>query len=159
MAGLGVITVSQIGAVVIWIVTFVIAYYFAASIKIAAQWEKVVVLRLGRFHALRGPGIFFIVPVFDTIAYWIDLRTITSSFKAEQTLTRDNVPVDVDAILFWKVNDARKAALEVVNYTAAVSLAAQTALRDTIGNTELSLMLSGRRVIDDDLKKVIDERT
>ena len=159
LAGLGVITVSQIGAVVIWIVTFVIAYYFAASIKIAAQWEKVVVLRLGRFHALRGPGIFFIVPVFDTIAYWIDLRTITSSFKAEQTLTRDNVPVDVDAILFWKVNDARKAALEVVNYTAAVSLAAQTALRDTIGNTELSLMLSGRRVIDEDLKKVIDERT
>ena len=138
---------------------FVIASVVSASIKIANQWERAIVLRLGRFLAMRGPGLFFLIPVVDTIAYWIDIRVITSSFKTEKTLTRDTVPVDVDAVLFWKVVDPKKAALDVADYQSAINWAAQTALRDVIGKTVLADMLEGRERISDDLRKIIDERT
>lgn len=138
---------------------FVLALILASAIKIANQWERAIVLRLGRFKVLRGPGLFVIVPIIDTIPYWIDIRVITSSFKAEKTLTKDTVPVDVDAVLFWKVVDPKKAAMDVADYRAAISWAAQTALRDVIGKTILADMLEGRDRISAALGKIIDERT
>lgn len=145
----------------IWVlgVAFLIALYVSSSLKIADQWDRAVVLRLGNFHGLKGPGLFFIVPLIDRITAWIDTRTIPTSFKAEKTLTKDTVPVDVDAVLFWKVIDPKKAALEVAEYKNAISWAAQTALRDVIGKTELSDMLEGREKIDEELLKLIDDRT
>ena len=127
--------------VIISAASFVVALIISSAIKIAEPWDKAVVLRLGRFQSLRGPGMFFIIPVLDTIPYWIDTRVITTSFKAEKTLTKDTVPVDVDAVLFWKVFDPQKAALEVADYISAISWASQTALRDVIGKTMLSDML------------------
>ncbi len=141
------------------IISFVLAVVVAASIKVADQWEKAVVLRLGKFQSLQGPGLFFIIPVVDTIPYWIDLRVISSSFTAEKTLTKDTVPVDVDAVLFWKVIDPKKAALDVADYHSAINWASQTALRDVIGKTMLSDMLEGREKISNELQKIIDERT
>jgi regulator of protease activity HflC (stomatin/prohibitin superfamily) len=131
----------------------------AASLQIADQWEKAVVLHLGRFSGLRGPGVFAIVPFIDTVAYWIDLRTITTSFRAEKTLTRDTVPVDVEAVLFWRVRDPQKAALEVEDYRSAISWAAQTALREVIGKSDLANMLEGRERLDAELQRIIDVRT
>lgn len=147
------------GAIWIGVITFLIALIISASIKIADQWEKAVVLRLGKFHALRGPGLFFIIPIVDTVAYWIDLRVINTTFTAEKTLTKDTVPVDVDAVLFWKVLDAKKAALEIADYKSAINWASQTALRDVIGKTMLSEMLEGRDKMSHILQKIIDERT
>jgi regulator of protease activity HflC (stomatin/prohibitin superfamily) len=145
----------------IWMVvlSFLIALLISSSIKIADQWQKAVVLRLGRFRTLRGPGIFFIIPIIDNIPYWIDTRVITTSFTAEKTLTKDTVPVDVDAVLFWKVLDPKKAALDVADYTSAINWASQTALRDVIGKTMLAEMLEGRHKISDHLREIIDERT
>jgi len=143
----------------IGVIAFVIAFIVSLSIKVANQWEKVVILRLGKYRTLEGPGLFFLIPVFDMIAYWIDTRVITTSFKAEKTLTKDTVPVDVDAVLFWKVFDPKKAALEVADYQTAISWASQTALRDVIGKTMLSDMLEGRDKISQELQKIIDERT
>jgi regulator of protease activity HflC (stomatin/prohibitin superfamily) len=137
----------------------VIAVVASYSIKIADQWNRVVVLRLGRFRSLEGPGLFFIVPIIETVPYWIDTRVITSSFKAEKTLTKDTVPVDVDAVLFWKVVDPKKAALDVADYNSAISWASQTALRDVIGKTMLSDMLEGREKISNELQRIIDIRT
>ena len=139
--------------------TFVIAVVVASAIRVANQWEKAVILRLGHFRSLEGPGLFFIIPIIDTIPYWIDTRVITASFKAEKTLTKDTVPVDVDAVLFWKVLDPKKAALDVADYQSAISWASQTALRDVIGKTMLSDMLEGREKISNELQKIIDERT
>jgi regulator of protease activity HflC (stomatin/prohibitin superfamily) len=127
--------------------------------RIAQQWERAVVLRLGRFIGLRGPGLFWIVPFVDTVSSWIDQRTITTSFAAEQTLTSDTVPVNVDAVLFWMVHDAQKAALEVQDYAQAVSWAAQTALRDIIGRTALGDLLRGREQIEAELQELIDQRS
>ena len=129
------------------------------SPRIAQQWERAILLRLGRFIGLRGPGLFWIVPFIDSISAWIDQRTITTSFAAEQTLTADTVPVNVDAVLFWMVHDPKKAALEVQNYTQAVSWAAQTALRDIIGRTTLADLLRGRERIEDELQRLIDQRS
>ena len=145
----------------IWIgvVAFVIALIVSYATKVADQWEKAVVLRLGKFYSLRGPGLFFIIPVIDSVVYWIDIRVITTTFKAEKTLTKDTVPVDVDAVLFWKVLDPQKAALEVADYQSAISWASQTALRDVIGKTMLADMLEGREKIDTELQKIIDQRT
>ncbi len=143
----------------IGICTFVIAVVVSSAIQVADQWDKAVILRLGHFHALRGPGLFFIIPVIDAIPYWIDTRVITTGFKAEKTLTKDTVPVDVDAVLFWKVVDPKKAALDVADYRSAISWASQTALRDVIGKTMLSDMLEGRDKISSMLQKIIDERT
>jgi regulator of protease activity HflC (stomatin/prohibitin superfamily) len=147
------------GTLVIGIITFLLAIIISAAIKIADQWEKAVVLRLGRFQSLRGPGIFFIIPIIDNVAYWIDTRVITTSFTAEKTLTKDTVPVDVDAVLFWKVLDAKKAALEIAEYRNAINWASQTALRDVIGKTMLSEMLEGRDKMSAQLQKIIDDRT
>ena len=129
------------------------------SPRIAQQWERAIVLRLGRYQGMRGPGLFWIVPFADTVASWIDQRTITTSFAAEQTLTSDTVPVNVDAVLFWMVHDAQKAALEVQEYAQAVSWAAQTALRDIIGRTPLADLLVGRERIESELQKLIDMRS
>ena len=137
----------------------IIGAVIAFAIKVADQWNRAVVLRLGRFRALKGPGLFFIIPIIDTIPYWIDTRVITSSFKAERTLTKDTVPVNVDAVLFWKVVDPKKAALDVADYQSAINWAAQTALRDVIGKTILSDMLEGREKISAELQKIIDART
>ncbi len=151
---LGLIWTSILGAAV-----FILAFVTASSVKVVDQWQKIVVLRLGRFHALKGPGLCLIIPVVDTIPYWIDLRVITSSFKAEKTLTKDTVPVDVDAVLFWKVVNPQKAALDVADYRSAIGWASQTALRDVIGKTMLSDMLEGRDKISTELQRIIDERT
>jgi regulator of protease activity HflC (stomatin/prohibitin superfamily) len=132
---------------------------FSMSPKVAKQWERGVVLRLGRYIGLRGPGLFWIVPLVDDVARWVDQRVITTSFAAEQTLTSDTVPVNVDAVLFWMVYDPEKAALEVQDYRQAVSWAAQTALRDIIGRTALTDLLRGRERIEAELQKLIDERT
>jgi regulator of protease activity HflC (stomatin/prohibitin superfamily) len=136
----------------------VLAFIVASSIRIANQWERAIVLRLGRFRALAGPGVFFVIPVIDVVAYWIDIRVIASAFKAEKTLSKDTVPVDVDAVLFWKVVDPKKAALDVMDYASAINWAAQTALRDVIGKTLLSDLLEGREKISGDLRRIIDER-
>jgi regulator of protease activity HflC (stomatin/prohibitin superfamily) len=145
----------------LWVVViaFVIALYVAATFKIADQWEKAVVLRLGEFRGLRGPGLFFIIPLVERVAYWIDHRIITTTFKAEKTLTRDTVPVDVEAVLFWKVVTTEKAALEVEDYRSAISWASQTALREVIGKSYLADMLEGREKLDKELQVIIDLRT
>jgi regulator of protease activity HflC (stomatin/prohibitin superfamily) len=139
--------------------TVLLAILLSSATKVADQWNRAVVLRLGRFHSLKGPGLFFIVPIIDNIPYWIDIRVITTAFTAERTLTKDTVPVNVDAVLFWKVIDAKKAALDVADYHNAINWASQTALRDVIGKTMLSEMLEGRDRISDQLQKIIDERT
>jgi regulator of protease activity HflC (stomatin/prohibitin superfamily) len=150
---------TSAGSIIMAAIFFILAWFISAAIKIADPWDKAVVLRLGKFQSLRGPGLFFIIPILDTIPYWIDTRVITTSFKAEKTLTKDTVPVDVDAVLFWKVLDPQKAALEVADYISAISWASQTALRDVIGKTMLSDMLEGRDKISAVLQKIIDERT
>ena len=137
----------------------VVALYILFALKIARQWEKAVVLRLGKFSALRGPGLFWIIPIVDTVSNWIDHRVMVTPFNAEKTLTKDTVPVDVDAVLFWMVWDAEKAALEVENYRAAIAWAAQTALREIIGQMYLADILIGRSKMDSDLQKIIDMRT
>src|ERR1700704_1291010 len=131
----------------------------AQAPKIARQWERAVVLRLGRYVGLRGAGLFWIIPFVDTVPAWVDQRVITTSFAAEETLTRDTVPVNVDAVLFWMVYDPEKAALEVQNYAQAVSWASQTALRDIIGRTSLTDLLRGRERIEEELQQLIDERS
>jgi len=145
----------------LWILggALVLASVISSAIQVADQWSKAVVLRLGKFRSLQGPGLFLIIPLIDTIPYWIDIRVLTSSFKAEKTLTKDTVPVDVDAVLFWKIVDPKKAALDVADYQSAIGWASQTALRDVIGKTMLSDMLEGRDKISDALQKIIDERT
>lgn len=144
----------------IWAIAgFILGLLFAQTLKVAKQWERAVVLRLGRYAGLRGPGLFLIIPIIDSIAAWIDQRIITTSFAAEQTLTSDTVPVNVDAVLFWMVYDPEKAALEVQDYPQAVSWAAQTALRDIIGRTSLTELLRGRERIEEELQKLIDQRS
>ncbi len=135
------------------------SFYVLFALKVARQWEKAVVLRLGKFHGLRGPGLFWILPILDATPNWIDHRVMVTPFNAEKTLTKDTVPVDVDAVLFWVIWDAEKAALEVENYQAAISWAAQTALREVIGQMTLADILVGRAKMDADLQKIIDERT
>lgn len=147
-----------------WIGLYVLAMsiigtYALFALKVASQWEKAVVLRLGKFRGLNGPGAFWIIPIVDTIPSWIDHRVMVTSFSAERTLTRDTVPVDVDAVLFWLVWDAEKAALEVKDYESAISWASQTALREIIGQMTLADILVGRSKMDADLQKIIDERT
>jgi len=144
------------GWLVIWIL---VGIFFSQSPKIAKQWERAVVLRLGKYTGLRGPGLFWITPFVETIPLYIDQRVITTSFAAEETLTSDTVPVNVDAVLFWMVHDSEKAALEVQDYTQAVSWAAQTGLRDIIGRTSLSELLRGRERIEAELQTLIDQRS
>ncbi|SNY95432.1 slipin family protein [Flagellimonas pacifica] len=133
--------------------------FIAKSIHIADQWEKAVVLRMGKYQGLRGPGIFFIIPVIDQIDKYIDQRVRVTDFKAEQTLTRDTVPVNVDAVVYWTVWDVEKAALEVQEYEKAIFYIAQTGLRDIIGKHELADILQDRDKIAEDLQKVLDHNT
>jgi regulator of protease activity HflC (stomatin/prohibitin superfamily) len=143
-----------------WFIIWVLAGLFLSqSPKIAKQWERAVVLRLGKYTGLRGPGLFWITPFVETISIYIDQRVITTSFAAEETLTSDTVPVNVDAVLFWMVHDSEKAALEVQDYTQAVSWAAQTGLRDIIGRTSLTELLRGRERIESELQTLIDQRS
>jgi len=149
---------------VLWIIGVVlglniIGTYVLLAFKVAEQWDKAILLRLGRFVGLKGPGPFWIIPIVDTIPTWIDHRVMVTSFTAERTLTKDTVPVDVDAVLFWVVWDAEKAALEVEDYRAAIAWASQTALREIIGQMELSDILVGRARMDEELQTIIDERT
>lgn len=165
------ITVAVISAIIMdgrvdgrWIGLYVMSMIivgtnFLFALKVASQWEKAVLLRVGKFHGLRGPGLFWIIPIVDTIPAWIDHRVMVTSFSAEKTLTRDTVPVDVDAVLFWLVWDAEKAALEVKDYESSISWASQTALREIIGQMTLADILVGRSKMDADLQKIIDERT
>jgi regulator of protease activity HflC (stomatin/prohibitin superfamily) len=143
-----------------WVVFWtLVGTYILFALKVASQWEKAVVLRLGKFHGLRGPGLFWIIPIVDSVASWIDHRVMVTPFAAQKTLTKDTVPVDVDAVLFWVVWDAEKAALEVEDYRAAVDWAAQTALRDIIGRMMLANILVGRSELDKELQQIIDDRT
>jgi regulator of protease activity HflC (stomatin/prohibitin superfamily) len=150
---------ASVGNPIPVVIAALVGFVLMQSPKIAQQWERGIVLRLGRFVGLRGPGLFWIVPFVDSVATWIDQRTITTSFAAEQTLTSDTVPVNVDAVLFWMVHDAQKAALEVQEYSQAVSWAAQTALRDIIGRTALTDLLRGREKIEQELQLLIDGRS
>jgi regulator of protease activity HflC (stomatin/prohibitin superfamily) len=137
----------------------IFAFYILFALKVADQWEKMIILRLGKFQGLKGPGAFWIYPIIDQVARVIDHRVMVTPFNAEKTLTRDTVPVDVDAVLFWLVWDAEKAALEVENYRQAIAWAAQTALREIIGQMNLADILIGRAKMDADLQRIIDERT
>ncbi len=157
--GIGVIGFMASGNPISLVVLVLVGMVLMQAPRIAKQWERAVVLRLGRFVGLRGPGLFWITPFVDTVSSWIDQRTITTSFAAEQTLTADTVPVNVDAVLFWMVHDVQKAALEVQDYAQAVSWAAQTALRDIIGRTTLTELLRGRERIEADLQHLIDQRS
>jgi regulator of protease activity HflC (stomatin/prohibitin superfamily) len=159
VAGIGGLAGFLIGSPAVIVISVIVGLLLAQSPRIAQQWERMVVLRLGRFIGLRGPGLFWIIPFVDTVPRRIDQRVITSGFAAEQTLTMDTVPVNVDAVLFWMVVDAEKAALEVQNYASAVSWAAQTALRDIIGRTSLANLLRGREKIEAELQELIDKRT
>jgi regulator of protease activity HflC (stomatin/prohibitin superfamily) len=143
----------------LFIIVFLAGLFFSQSPKIAKQWERAVVLRLGKYTGLRGPGLFWITPFVETISIYIDQRVITTSFAAEETLTSDTVPVNVDAVLFWMVHDSEKAALEVQDYAQAVSWAAQTGLRDIIGRTSLTDLLRGREKIEAELQALIDQRS
>lgn len=136
-----------------------VGVYILFALKVANQWEKAVVLRLGKFMGLRGPGAFWIIPIVDNIPAWIDHRVMVTPFAAEKTLTKDTVPVNVDAVLFWVIWDAQKAALEVSDYQSAIAWSAQTALRDILGKMMLADILVGRDAIDKELQRVIDERT
>src|SRR6266576_3818323 len=150
---------TNVVAIFILIVSLLAGVVVTASPKIAKQWERAVVLRLGKYTGLRGPGLFWITPFVETISLYIDQRVVTTSFAAEETLTSDTVPVNVDAVLFWMVHDSEKAALEVQDYAQAVSWAAQTALRDIIGRTSLTDLLRGRERIEEELQKLIDQRS
>jgi regulator of protease activity HflC (stomatin/prohibitin superfamily) len=138
---------------------FILTILIASSIKIADQWEKAVLLRMGRYIGLKGPGIFFILPIFDKVIDYIDQRVRVTDFKADQTLTKDTVPVNVVAALYWTVWDVEKAALEVQDYMTAVQYIAQTGLRDIIGKHELAELLQDRDKIAEDLQKLLDENT
>ncbi len=140
-------------------VTVLASVYVLFALKIAKQWERAVILRLGKFHRLKGPGLFFIVPVFESVAQVVDMRIRATDFSSESTLTKDTVPVNVDAICFWMVWDAKKAILEVENFFLAIILSAQTALRDIIGTHELADMLTHRGALGNRLREVLDEKT
>jgi regulator of protease activity HflC (stomatin/prohibitin superfamily) len=144
---------------VVFTILLGLSFYILFGLKVADQWEKAVVLRFGRFRGLRGPGMFWLTPIVDRAPVWIDHRVMVTPFSAEKTLTKDTVPVDVDAVLFWLVWDAEKAALEVEDYRGAIAWAAQTALREVIGQMNLSDILVGRARMDQDLQRIIDDRT
>jgi len=136
-----------------------VGLYFLFAIKIVRQWEKVAVLRLGRYVGLRGPGLCYIVPIVDTLSSYVDQRVRVTSVSAESTLTRDTVPVNVDAIVFWMVWNAEKSILEVENFMDAITLSAQTALRESIGRHELAQMVTERETLGRELQRILDEKT
>ncbi len=150
--GGGGILALAINAVVVAVIVFIL------SIRVIAQWDRMPVLRLGKYEGIIGPGLAFVIPIIDSTPMTIDTRVITTPFKAEKTLTKDNVPVDVEAILFWQVVDSESAVLTVQSYYNSILLASQTAMRDIIGKNELSTVLAGRDIIGEDIQQLIEER-
>jgi regulator of protease activity HflC (stomatin/prohibitin superfamily) len=136
-----------------------VGFYFLFAIKVVRQWEKVAVLRLGRYVGLRGPGLCHIVPIFETLSPYVDQRIRVASVSAESTLTRDTVPVNVDAIVFWMVWNAEKCILEVEDFVQAITLSAQTGLRESIGRHELAQMITERETLGRELQRILDEKT
>ena len=159
LAGFGLLLIILTDLVVPGGLLIIVAVIVLAALRLARQWEQAVVLRAGKFLAVKGPGLFGIVPILDNIAAQIDTRLRTTQFLAEQTLTKDTVPVDVDAIIFWMVTDVRRAALEVADYGEAISWAAQTSLREMIGAADLAMLLSNRKAVDEELRRTIDAKT
>ncbi len=141
------------------IVLALIGIFLGYSIKMAQQWERAVVLRLGKLHSVKGPGLFILIPILDAVTTWVDQRIRTTEVNAEQALTKDTVPVNVDAIVFWMVHDPERAALEIIDYVSAVQRVAQTSLREMIGSSVLSALLSDRKAADAELKAVIGSKT
>jgi regulator of protease activity HflC (stomatin/prohibitin superfamily) len=158
LIGLGVLSLALSGSVVGLVIGAVLGILAGMAPQVAKHWERAVVLRMGHYRGLRGPGLFWLIPLVDSISAWVDQRVITTAFAAEETLTSDTVPVNVDAVLFWMVHNPEEAALEVQNFPQAVSWAAQTALRDIIGRTSLSDLLRGRERIESELQDLIDQR-
>lgn len=158
LMSVGVLTLLGVNSIVGLGVFVVLGVIAGMAPQVAKQWERAVVLRLGHYQGLRGPGLFWRIPFVDHISAWVDQRVITTGFAAEETLTSDTVPVNVDAVLFWMVHDPEKAALEVQNFPQAVSWASQTALRDIIGRTSLTDLLRGRERIETELQDLIDQR-
>jgi regulator of protease activity HflC (stomatin/prohibitin superfamily) len=159
LGGLAFLAIAVGRAIAPAAILIVLAVLALASLKMARQWEQAIVLRAGKFTGVKGPGVFWIIPILDNVAAIIDTRVRTTQFVAEQTLTKDTVPVDVDAIIFWLVTDAQRAALEVASYVDAISWAAQTSLREMIGSAELTVLLSNRKAIDERLRLSIDAKT
>ena len=156
LAGAG---MGYLGLPILAALFVLVALLVAASLKMANTWQKFVILRAGNLLGVRGPGLFLIIPVIDNVVAVIDERIQTTAFNAEQALTRDTVPVNVDAIIFWHVHDARSAALEITNYREAIDRIAQTSLREMIGSSMLSTLLSDRKVVDEHLLEVIGHKT
>jgi regulator of protease activity HflC (stomatin/prohibitin superfamily) len=150
---------DSLAAGIVSLVLALAAVFLPLSLLIAKQWEKAVVLRFGKLHSIRGPGLFVIIPFVDTIAAWVDQRIQTIEFNAEQALTRDTVPTNIDAILFWQVHDPERAALEISDYRQAILRVAQTSLREMIGSSPLSALLSERKAADQQLKEEIGRKT
>jgi hypothetical protein len=158
VSAIGGLALLLAGSVGLLATAVVLGLLLGMTPQVANQWERAVLLRMGRFDGLRGPGLFWRIPFVDSVTAWVDQRVITSPFAAEETLTSDTVPVNVDAVLFWMVHDPARAALEVQHYPQAVSWAAQTALRDIIGRTSLAELLHGRERIESELQELIDAR-
>ena len=145
--------------IVLIVIVVIVLAIIARSLRIAAEWQRAVVLRLGRFHKVKGPGLYLVFPVIDRVAQVVDLRIQTTTITAEQALTRDTVAVGVDAIVFWQVDNAEAAAIHIANYREAIERVAQTSLREMIGATELSHLLSDRKTADEQLRQTISEKT
>jgi regulator of protease activity HflC (stomatin/prohibitin superfamily) len=146
-------------ALIVGVVFLFLAFLISSSLKIADFWERAIVLRLGKFYSLEGPGFFFIIPIIDTVPFWIDTRVIHSSIVGEKAMTKDAVPVIVDAALFWKVADPISASLKIVDYKGAIFVAIKMSLREVIGKTMLSELLAGRERMGKELKRILNERT
>src|SRR5580704_6258028 len=159
LIALGAIATGEFHTPLPLLAAVLIGSYFLFSIKVVRQWEKVAVLRFGKFKHLQGPGVFWIIPVVDTLSSFVDQRIRVSNVSAESTLTRDTVPVNVDAIIFWMVWNAEKSILEVSSYVDAITLSAQTALRESIGRHNLAQMLSERETLGKELQRILDEKT
>ncbi len=141
------------------VVLVLVSALIPVSLRMANQWERAVVLRLGRLHAIRGPGLFVIIPFIDQVSSWLDQRIQTTEFNAEQALSKDTVPVDVDAVVFWQIHDPERAALEITDYRQAISRVAQTSLREMVGSSLLSTLLSDRKKGDELLREEIGRKT
>jgi regulator of protease activity HflC (stomatin/prohibitin superfamily) len=159
-AGISAVLGTQVpGNQVPFVIGLLVGIYLLFSIKVADQWEKVAVLRLGRYMGLRGPGIFHVIPIVDTLSRFVDQRVRVASVTAESTLTRDTVPVNVDAIVFWLVWNAEKSILEVEDFVQAITMSAQTGLRESIGRHELAQMITERESLGRELQRILDEKT
>jgi regulator of protease activity HflC (stomatin/prohibitin superfamily) len=158
-AGAGALLTFWLGSRIAFFVGLAIGIYLLLAIKVADQWEKTAVLRLGRFAGLRGPGVFLIIPVIDRLSRFVDQRVRTANVTAESTLTRDTVPVNVDAIVFWLIWNAEKSILEVQDFVAAITMSAQTALRESIGRHELAQMITERETLGRELQRILDQKT